>query len=45
MKNIDLRTYIYLDSLQLQMASYLATVSRGYFPVAGQACMIAEISL
>ncbi|MCK4541842.1 MAG: hypothetical protein KAU17_06370 [Spirochaetales bacterium] len=44
MKNIDLRTYIYLDSLQLQMASYLATVSRGYFPVAGQACMIAEIS-
>jgi len=41
---IDLRTYIFLDSLQYQMASYLATVSRGYFPVAEQACMIVEIS-
>jgi hypothetical protein len=41
---IDLRTYIFLDSLQYQMASFLATVSRGYFPVAEQACMIVEIS-
>ena len=41
---IDLRTYIFLDSLQLQMASYLATVSRGYLPVAGQACCIIEIA-
>jgi len=44
MNNIDLRTYIFLDSLQLQMASYLCTVSKGYFPVAGQACAIVEIS-
>jgi len=44
MNNIDLRTYIYLDSLQLQMASYLCTISRGYFPVGGQACTIVEIS-
>lgn len=42
--HIDLRTYIFLDSLQLQMASYLATVSRGYLPVAGQACCIIEIA-
>ncbi len=42
--NIELRTYVFLDSLQLQMASYLATVSKGYFPVAGQACAILEIS-
>jgi hypothetical protein len=42
--NIDLRTYIFLDSLQLQMASYLSTVSRGYLPVASQACCIIEIA-
>ena len=41
---VDLRTYIFLDSLQLQMASYLATVSRGYLPVGGQACCIIEIA-
>ncbi|MBI9067920.1 MAG: hypothetical protein JEZ09_11555 [Salinivirgaceae bacterium] len=41
---IDLRTYIVLDSLQLQMASYLSTVSRGYLPVAGQTCCIIEIA-
>jgi hypothetical protein len=41
---VDLRTYIFLDSLQLQMASYLSTVSRGYLPVAGQACCIIEIA-
>ncbi len=41
---IDLRTYSFLDSLQLQMASFMATVSKGYFPVAGQACCIVEIS-
>ncbi len=44
MNAIELRTYVFLDSLQLQMASYLATVSKGYFPVAGQACSIIEIS-
>lgn len=41
---IDLRTYILLDSLQPQMASYISTISRGYFPVAGQACTVVEIS-
>ncbi len=41
---VELRTYIFLDSLQLQMASYLATVSRGYLPVAGQACCFIEIA-
>lgn len=44
MNNIQLRTYVFLDSLQLQMPSYLATVSKGYFPVAEQACAILEIS-
>lgn len=41
---IDLRTYIFLDSLQLQMASYMSTVSRGYLPVGGQTCCIIEIA-
>ncbi|MFH0999481.1 MAG: hypothetical protein V1783_01450 [Bacteroidota bacterium] len=42
--HIDLRTYIFLDSLQLQMASYIATVSRGFLPVAGQSSCIIEIA-
>ncbi|HUX12830.1 MAG TPA: hypothetical protein VMW87_07355 [Spirochaetia bacterium] len=41
---IDLRTYVVLDSLQPQMASYLSTISRGYFPVAYQACCVIEIA-
>lgn len=44
MAGVELRTYVYLDSLQLQMASYLATVSKGYLPVPDQACAIVEIS-
>lgn len=43
-ERIYLRTYIFLDSLQYQMASLMATTSRGYYPVALQACMIIEIS-
>jgi ethanolamine utilization microcompartment shell protein EutL len=42
--HIDLRTYVFIDSLQLQMASYLSTVSRGYLPVAGQTSCIIEIA-
>jgi len=41
---VDLRTYIFLDSLQLQMASFLSTVSRGYLPVGGQTSCIIEIA-
>ena len=41
---IDLRTFVFLDSLQYQMASFMATTSKGYYPVALQACMIVEIS-
>ncbi|MDP2722125.1 MAG: hypothetical protein WC341_00085 [Bacteroidales bacterium] len=42
--HIDLRTYIFLDSLQLQMASYISTVSRGFLPVGGQSSCIIEIA-
>ncbi|MFW6137614.1 MAG: hypothetical protein ACOC7U_00425 [Spirochaetota bacterium] len=41
---VDLRTYIFIDALQLQMASYIAMISKGYFPVAEQACCFIEIS-
>ncbi len=42
--SIDLRTYIFLDSLQPQMASFISTISKGYFPVAGQASCVVEIA-
>ncbi|PIE34205.1 hypothetical protein CSA56_08705 [candidate division KSB3 bacterium] len=42
--SIDLRTYVFLDSLQLQMASFISTISRGYYPVADQACCVIEIA-
>ena len=44
MNSVDLRTYNFIDSLQLQMASFMCTISKGYFPVAGQACAFVEIS-
>jgi len=41
---VDLRTYVFLDSLQLQNASFIATVSKGYYPIGGQACCVVEIA-
>ncbi len=41
---IDLRTFTYLDVMQPQFASYLATVSKGYLPVARQASLFVEIA-
>ncbi len=40
---ISLRTYVYLDVLQPQLASFLATVARGYLPVEEQASLFVEI--
>ena len=40
----DLRTYVFLDSIQPQMASFISTVSKGYFPVAWQASCVIEIA-
>src|SRR2546430_6744482 len=40
----DLRSYIFLDSLQPQVASFFATVSHGFLPIAGQASLFVEIS-
>ncbi|RMF78006.1 MAG: hypothetical protein D6744_10570 [Planctomycetota bacterium] len=44
MSNVDLRAYVFLDSLQPQYASFLATIAQGYLPVAGQAALFVEIS-
>ncbi len=42
--NVDLRAYVFLDSLQPQYASFLATIAQGFLPVAGQAALFVEIS-
>ncbi|EXJ15175.1 BMC domain-containing protein [Imhoffiella purpurea] len=41
---ITLRTYVYIDSLQPQLAAYMATVSQGFLPVPGDACLWVEVS-
>jgi hypothetical protein len=41
---VDLRTFVYLDILQPQLASFLATISQGYLPIEGQASLFIEIS-
>ena len=40
----ELRTYVFIDNLQPQFASFLATVARGFLPIAGQAALFVEIS-
>lgn len=41
---IKLRTYVYIDSLQPQLAEYMASVSQGFPPVPGHACLWVEAS-
>lgn len=41
---IKLRTYVFVDSLQPQLAEYLGTVSQGFLPVPGDACLWLEVS-
>jgi len=40
---IDLRTYSFIDSLQPQLASFIATIARGFLPLEGQAALFVEI--
>ena len=44
MNTVDLRAYVFLDSLQPQYSAFLATVAQGYLPTVGQACLFVEIS-
>lgn len=41
---IKLKTYVYIDSLQPQLAEYMASVSQGFPPVPGDACLWVEVS-
>jgi len=41
---MQLRTYVYMDALQPQLAQYMATVSQGFLPVPGDSCLWVEIS-
>lgn len=41
---IELRSYVFLDSLQPQYAAYLGTVSQGFLPLQGDASLWVEIS-
>jgi hypothetical protein len=42
MSDVTLRTYIFLDSLQPQLAAFIGTTARGFLPVAGDASMFIE---
>ncbi len=44
MSQVELRAYVFLDSLQPQYAAFLGTVAQGFLPVAGQAALYVEIS-
>jgi hypothetical protein len=41
---IDLRAYVFLDSLQAQYAAFLGTVAQGFLPLAGDASLSVEVS-
>ncbi len=41
---VELRSYVFLDSLQLQHAAFLGTVARGFLPLPGDASLWIEIS-
>ncbi len=42
--SITLRTYVYCDALQPQLAAHMATVSQGFLPIPGDACLWVEVS-
>src|SRR5258707_1390333 len=42
MADVTLRTYVFLDNLQPQLAAFIGTTARGFLPVAGVASMFIE---
>jgi len=40
----DLRSFVFLDALQPQLAAFLGTTAKGFLPIAGEASLIVEIS-
>jgi hypothetical protein len=41
---VDLRSYVFLDSLQPELASFMGTAVRGFLPLPGDASLWVEIS-
>ena len=41
---IELRTYVFIDSLQPQLAELMASVSQGFPPVPGDSCLWVEVA-
>lgn len=41
---IELRTFVFLDSLQPQLAAFIASTGQGYLPVEGQASLWTEVA-
>jgi len=41
---IKLRTYVFIDSLQPQLAAYMGTASQGFLPVPGDSCLWMEVA-
>ena len=44
MSDTQLRTFAFLDRMQPQFASFVATTARGYLPVSGEAAVYIEIA-
>jgi len=42
MADVTLRTYVFLDALQAQLAGFIGTTARGFLPVTGDASMFIE---
>ncbi len=44
MSDVQLRSFVFIDSLQPQFAAFLGTVAQGFLPLAGDASLWVEIS-
>ena len=44
MSNIELRSFVFLDSLQPQYAAFIGTTAAGFFPLSHEAALFVEIS-
>lgn len=44
MSNIDLRSFVFLDSLQPQYAAFIGTTAQGFLPLAHDASLFVEIA-
>ncbi len=41
--DIQLRSYVFIDTLQPQHAAFIGTVAKGFLPIRGQSCLYIEI--